>query len=65
MIDAGMIPQHSPDAVRPVPAESTTAALDSVRDGVADYACVAIENSIDGPVVPTLDTLAIGTPLQV
>ncbi|MGH3541002.1 MAG: prephenate dehydratase [Mycobacterium sp.] len=65
MIDAGMVPQHGPDAVRPLPAESTIAALDAVRDGVADYACVPIENSIDGSVAPTLDTLAIGTPLQV
>jgi prephenate dehydratase len=65
MIDAGMVPQHSPAAVRPVPVDSTPAALDAVRDGAAAYACVPIENSIDGSVVPTLDSLAIGTPLQV
>jgi prephenate dehydratase len=65
MIDAGMVPQHSPGDACPVPAESPTAALDSIRDGVADYACIPIENSIDGSVVPTLDSLAIGTPLQV
>jgi prephenate dehydratase len=65
MIYAGMVSQHSPAAVRPVPVDSTPAALDAVRDGAAAYACVPIENSIDGSVVPTLDSLAIGTPLQV
>jgi prephenate dehydratase len=65
MIDTGMVPQHSPAAVRPMPVDSTPAALDAVRDGAAAYACVPIENSIDGSVIPTLDSLAIGTPLQV
>ena len=45
--------------------ESTPAALDAVRDGAADFACVPIENSIDGSVMATLDSLAIGSPLQV
>ena len=48
-----------------MPVDSTPAALDAVRDGAAGYACVPIENSIDGSVMPTLDSLAIGTPLQV
>ena len=65
MIDAGMVPQRSPATVRRLPVDSTTAALDAVRDGAADYACVPIENSIDGSITPTLDSLAIGTPLQV
>ncbi len=65
MIDAGMVPQTSPVDVRRLPVDSTTAALDAVRDGAAAYACVPIENSIDGSVMPTLDSLAIGTPLQV
>jgi prephenate dehydratase len=65
MIDAGMVPQRSPATVRRLPIDSTTAALDAVRDGAADYACVPIENSIDGSITPTLDSLAIGTPLQV
>jgi prephenate dehydratase len=65
MIDAGLVPQHRPDAPRRVPAETTPAALNLVRDGAADYACVPIENSIDGSIVPTLDGLATGTPLQV
>jgi len=62
---AGLVPEHSPDVLRALPIESTPAALDAVRDGVADYACVPIENSIDGSVMPTLDSLAIGSPLQV
>jgi prephenate dehydratase len=65
MADAGAIPQHGPDELRPVPTESTPAALDAVRGGEADYACVPIENSIDGSVTPTLDSLAMGSPLQV
>ncbi|OBA79191.1 prephenate dehydratase [Mycobacterium sp. 1164966.3] len=65
MTAAGMIPSGGPDTVRPIPIESTPAALAAVRDGSADYACVPIENSIDGSVMPTLDSLAIGSPLQV
>lgn len=49
----------------PQPAESTDAALAAVRSGAADYACVPIENSIEGSVLPTLDSLASGSPLQV
>ena len=64
MIEAGMVPQHNPATVTPIPVDSTPAALDAVRDGVAEYACVPIENSIDGSVMPTLDSLAIGPPLQ-
>lgn len=62
---AGRIPGAGPDEVRRLPIDSTAAALDAVRDGEADYACVPIENSIDGSVTPTLDSLAIGSPLQV
>ena len=65
LIAAGLVPDHDLDAVRALPIESTPAALDSVRDGTADYACVPIENSIDGSVTPTLDNLASGSPLQV
>src|SRR5258707_6693194 len=52
-------------AVTPVPAESTAAALAAVRSHEADFACVPIENSIEGSVLPTLDSLATGTPLQI
>ncbi len=48
-----------------LPTDSTPAALDAVRAGTADYACVPIENSINGTVLPTLDSLATGSPLQV
>jgi len=36
-----------------------------VRSGGADFACVPIENSIEGSVLPTLDSLAGGPPLQI
>jgi prephenate dehydratase len=65
MTTAGLIPDQGPDALRRLPIESTPAALDAVRNGDADYACVPIENSIDGSVMPTLDSLAIGSPLQI
>ncbi len=62
---AGSVPDPGPEGLRPLPIESTPAALDAVRDGGADYACVPLENSIDGSVTPTLDSMAIGSPLQV
>lgn len=49
----------------PVRTETTPGALSAVREGQADYACVPIENSIDGSVLPTLDGLAVGSPLQI
>ena len=64
MTDAGLIPPGT-GAAEPMATDSTPAALDAVRDGSADYACVPIENSIDGTVLATLDNLATGTPLQV
>jgi prephenate dehydratase len=36
-----------------------------VRSGDADHACVPIENSIEGSVLPTLDALASGAELQI
>jgi prephenate dehydratase len=65
MAAAHLVPDHGPDALQPLPVDSTPAALDGVREGAADYACVPIENSIDGSVAPTLDSLASGSPLQV
>lgn len=64
MTAAGLVPEDGHDALR-LSIESTPAALDAVRGGTADYACVPIENSIDGSVMPTLDSLALGSPLQV
>jgi prephenate dehydratase len=63
MTAAGMVPRSGP--VQPVATEGTAAALQAVRDGDADFACVPIENSIDGSILPTLDSLATGSPLQV
>lgn len=65
MVAAGLVPETGPDALQRMPVESAPAALAAVRDGGADYACVPIENSIDGSVLPTLDSLAIGVRLQV
>ncbi|QZT62626.1 prephenate dehydratase [Mycolicibacterium austroafricanum] len=66
----GLIPSTAPDAagadeVTPIAADSTSAALAAVRSGDADFACVPIENSIDGSVIPTLDSLADGAALQI
>lgn len=47
------------------PTESTRDALEAVRSGAAEFACVPIENSIEGSVLPTLDSLAGGSPLQI
>lgn len=62
MAERGMIPRDS--AIEPVAADGAAAALQQVRDHTADYACVPIENSIDGSIAPTLDSLATGAPLQ-
>lgn len=48
-----------------VAAVGQRAALEQVRSGDADMACVPIESSIDGPVLPTLDPLAEGARLQI
>jgi prephenate dehydratase len=63
---SGLVPGNaSSDGITAIPVESTPAALAAVRSGDADYACVPIENSIEGSVLPTLDNLAAGTPLQI
>lgn len=64
IIVGGLVPGGGADVV-PVPTDSTPAALAMVRSADADYACVPIENSIDGSVLPTLDDLATGSPLQI
>jgi prephenate dehydratase len=65
MTSAGLIPDQDLGPVRRLPIDSTPAALEAVRNRETEYACVPIENSIDGSVVPTLDTLANGSPLQI
>jgi prephenate dehydratase len=63
---SGLVPgDASTDGITAIPLESIPAALAAVRSGDADYACLPIENSIEGSVLPTLDNLAAGTPLQI
>jgi len=62
MAERGVIPRDA--AIEPVAADGAAAALQQVRDRAADYACVPIENSIDGSILPTLDSLATGMPLR-
>jgi prephenate dehydratase len=68
MSAAGLIPGPIPCGAATwdeLPTDSTPAALAAVRAGSADFACVPIENSIDGSVLPTLDSLAVDPALQV
>lgn len=66
MSAAGLLPGGTAAGdVAAIAAVSTAAALAAVRAQDADYACVPIENSIEGSVLPTLDSLATGTPLQI
>ncbi len=62
MTAAGVVP--SAGELQPEPA-GTPATLEAVRSGAAEFACVPIENSIEGSVLPTLDSLAGGPPLQI
>jgi prephenate dehydratase len=48
-----------------LPFSTVSAALDAVRQGDADVALVALENSVEGSVPATLDELAAGEPLQI
>ena len=48
-----------------VPTVDVPAALAAVRAGDADFAVVAIENTVEGGVTATLDTLAEGAPLVI
>lgn len=49
-----------PDEVDYLPQQHVVAALDAVRTGAADFAVVAIENSVEGAVTAVLDTLSTG-----
>ncbi|MEC3977984.1 prephenate dehydratase [Amycolatopsis sp. H20-H5] len=46
-----------------VPAETVPRALAMVRGGEVDAACVPIENSVEGAVTPTLDSLSDAEPI--
>ena len=63
MAAAGVVPRGG--EITPHPTETTPSAIEAVRSGVAEFACVPIENSIEGSVLPTLDSLAAGSPLQI
>ncbi len=54
-----------PSSAEPLSRDTPAAALAAVRSGEADYACVPIENSIEGSVLPTLDSLSTGEALQI
>lgn len=62
MVEAGVVPLAEFEWF---PAASPSAALEMVRSSEAAFACVPIENSIDGSVLRTLDSLATGSPLQI
>ncbi|MDR1151456.1 MAG: prephenate dehydratase, partial [Bifidobacteriaceae bacterium] len=55
----------APDQAIYLPQLDVVSAIDAVRDGNADYAVVAIENSVEGGVTTVLDTLATGSPLVI
>lgn len=57
--------QVAPADAELIPVPSVERALQAVRDGKADRAVVAIENSIEGGVNATIDALAHGKPLVI
>lgn len=63
--DAALRLMVSPDEAEFVPMIDVPSALASVRSGECDFAVVAIENSVEGGVNATLDTLAQGAPLVI
>ncbi|MBY8848350.1 prephenate dehydratase [Saccharothrix longispora] len=46
-----------------VPFDTVPAALDAARSGATQWACVPVENSVEGAVPATMDALAEGEPL--
>ena len=54
-----------PEEAEYLPQVDVLTALGSVRSGDAEYAVVAIENSVEGGVTATLDALAEGAPLVI
>jgi len=53
----------SPDEAEYLPQVDVVAAIEAVRNATADFAVVAIENSVEGGVTAVLDSLAVGEPL--
>ncbi|WP_062518015.1 prephenate dehydratase [Demequina gelatinilytica] len=63
--EAALLAMVDADQVEPVPMIDVPAALAAVRSGDVDHAVVAIENTVEGGVTATLDTLAQGDPLVI
>ena len=63
--EAALRQMVSPDEAEHVPMVDVPAALGAVRSGEVDHAVVAIENTVEGGVTATLDTLAEGAPLVI
>lgn len=61
---AGQAPLGTAE-IEPLACSSPRQAIDAVRTGRADFAVVAIENSVDGPVTPTFDALAVAPGVQI
>lgn len=61
LITAGHVPAHT----ETVEAAAPGVALKMVREGQAEFACVALESSVDGPVAQTEDALVAGERLQI
>ncbi|MCD4550125.1 prephenate dehydratase [Schaalia sp. lx-260] len=57
--------QIAPSNAELIPMTSAPVAMDAVRQGTADRAVVPIENSIEGGVNATLDSLSKGAPLVI
>ena len=55
---------HLPE-VETLPVGSPSEAVAAVRAGQADYACVAIENSVDDAVTTTFDAIVEAEPVQI
>ena len=55
---------HLPQ-VETMPVGSPSEAVAAVRAGQAEYACVAIENSVDGAVTTTFDAIVEAEPVQI
>ncbi|PFG39386.1 prephenate dehydratase [Georgenia soli] len=62
---AALLQVTSPQEADLQPCPDVVTALERVRAGEADYAVVPIENSVEGGVNVTLDTLSTGTPLVI
>jgi prephenate dehydratase len=53
----------APDECVELPQDDVASAISAVRSGLADFAVVAIESTVEGGVTATLDSLAHGEPL--